>query len=115
MKSGSSTYIPARGDIVWLNFDPQTGREQRGHRPAIVISPLKYNKTTGLALFCPITSRAKGYPFEVALIETMHTSGVVLVDQIKSLDWQHRDVRFAETAPRDLMDEVMARIEAFLF
>jgi mRNA interferase MazF len=78
-------YIPERGDIVWLNFTPQTGHEQMGRRPAIVISPFDYNEKVGLGLFCPITSKIKGYPFEVK-IENKKIDGVVLSDQIKSLD-----------------------------
>ena len=80
-----SSYTPARGDIVWLNFNPQTGHEQKGRRPAIVISPMEYNAKVGLSLFCPITSQIKNYPFEVR-IQNKKIDGVVLADQIKSLD-----------------------------
>lgn len=87
-------YTPKRGDIVWLNFNPQKGHEQAGKRPAFVISPEKYNKATGLMLCCPITSKKKGYPFEVAL-QNLPIEGVILCDQIKSLDFRARDARLA--------------------
>ena len=80
-------YVPRRGDLVWIDFNPQAGREQAGHRPALVISPRLYNAKAGLALFCPITSRQKGYPFEVALPPGLEFSGVILADQLKSLDF----------------------------
>ena len=81
-------YVPGNGEIVWLTFNPQAGHEQAGHRPALTLSPRSYNRKTGLALFCPITSRAKGYPFEVVLPPFSPVTGVVLADQIKSLDWE---------------------------
>ena len=87
-------YIPGRGDIVWLDFDPQAGHEQAGKRPAIVISPKKYNSKVGLALFQPITSKQKGYPFEVLLPKNLPISGVILSDQIKSLDWKRRKIKY---------------------
>jgi mRNA interferase MazF len=79
-------YVPEAGDIVWLHFDPQAGHEQAGHRPAVVISPSAYNGKTGLMLCCPMTTRIKGYPFEVELSGAR--TSVVLADQIKSLDWR---------------------------
>ena len=82
-----TNYIPERGDIVWLDFNPQIGHEQMGKRPALVISPFDYNAKVGLAIFCPITSQKKGYPFEVN-IKNKKIDGVVLSDQIKSLDWK---------------------------
>jgi mRNA interferase MazF len=78
--------VPDRGDVVWLEFDPQAGHEQAGHRPAVVLSPRAYNQKSGLALFCPITSRIKGYPFEVVLPPDLPVQGAVLCDQVKSLD-----------------------------
>ena len=93
-------YVPDTGDIVWLAFSPQAGHEQAGHRPALVLSPRGYNEKTGLAVFCPITSRVKGYPFEVALPDSSAVTGVVLSDQIRNLDWQARRARFAAHAPR---------------
>ena len=83
-------YIPDAGDLIWLTFDPPAGREQAGRRPALVLSPAAYNEITSLALVCPITSRVKGYPFEVSLPEGLPVSGVVLSDHLKSLDWKER-------------------------
>jgi mRNA interferase MazF len=107
-------YIPERGDIVWLDFTPQTGHEQQGKRPAIVLSPQAYNKKTGLALFCPITSKQKGYPFEVE-INTGKINGVVLSDQIKSLDWQQRGVDFIEKATETERNEVINKLNVLIF
>jgi mRNA interferase MazF len=87
-------YVPQRGDVVWLDFHPQSGHEQTGRRPGIVISPREYNRKTGLAIFCPITSRSKGYPFEVAVAADSPVSGVVLTDQLRDLDWRARNVKF---------------------
>ncbi len=83
-------YIPKRGDMVWISFNPQAGHEQAGRRPAIVLSPKAYNRKVGLAIFCPITNQAKGYPFEVSLPEGVGVTGVILSDQVKSLDWRIR-------------------------
>ena len=87
-----SSYVPDRGDLVWLEFTPHAGSEQRGRRPALVLSPKSYNGKVGLALFCPVTSKVKGYPFEVKLPDGYAVSGVVLSDQLKSLDWRSRKV-----------------------
>lgn len=107
-------YIPECGDIVWLEFTPQAGYEQAGHRPALVVSPKAYNEKVGLALFCPITSNVKGYPFEVVLPEKFEVSGVILSDQIKSLDWRVRKAKRITYAPRDVLEEVLAKILALL-
>ena len=106
-------YIPDRGDIVWLNFDLQVGHEQSGHRPAFVISPLAYNQRLNLALLCPITSKTKGWKFEVILTDTK-TKGVILADQIKSLDWQARKIDFIEKASENIIDEVISKIGTLL-
>lgn len=107
-------YVPERGDLAWLSFHPQAGREQTGRRPALVLSPLEYNRTVGLALMCPITNRAKGYPFEVALPQDLEVTGVVLSDHLKSLDWRVRRARFAGTAPSSVMAEVLGKIHTLL-
>ena len=107
-------YVPARGEIVWLRFTPQSGREQAGHRPALVLSPLAYNEKTGLGLFCPITSTIKGYPFEVMLPPTGEITGVVLADQVKSLDWRARRAQFACQASPQVVSEVLGKINALL-
>jgi mRNA interferase MazF len=107
-------YIPERGDIVWLNFNPQSGHEQRGKRPAMVISPKEYNAKTGLGLFCPITSAIKNYPFEVK-IESKKINGVVLADQIKSLDWETRKIEFIANEAPEKVEEVIEKIGVLLF
>jgi len=109
-----ANYIPDRGDIVWLDFAPQTGHEQHGKRPAVVLSSQAYNKKSGLALFCPITTKQKGYPFEVK-IETGKISGVVLSDQIKSLDWQQRGAEFIAKTTEKEVNEIIKKINALIF
>lgn len=111
----NNEYIPDRGDIVYLDFNPTKGHEQRGYRPAFVISPYIYNKKTSLGLFLPITSQQKGYPFEVALPSELKIYGVILTDQIKCLDWKVRNVQFVETVTENIVEEVQARIEPLLF
>lgn len=103
-------YVPDRGDIVWLTFTPRVGNEQAGRRPALVVSPRAYNHKTSLALLCPITSKVKGYPFEVALPARGRITGVILSDQIKSLDWQARGAEFAARAPEKVVGEVLAKL-----
>jgi mRNA interferase MazF len=105
-----SSYVPDRGDLVWLEFTPQAGSEQRGKRPALVLSPKSYNGRVGLALFCPVTSKIKGYPFEVQLSDGSAVGGVVLSDQLKSLDWRSRKVKFIERASSDVLAMVTARV-----
>ncbi len=107
-------YVPERGDIVYLDFDPTKGHEQRGHRPAFIISPRIYNQKSSLALLMPITSHAKGYPFEVALPLELKTQGVILSDQVKSLDWKARSVSYIETGSATLISEVQAKIEKLI-
>src|SRR5512136_3155042 len=97
--SRRGSYIPERGDAVWITLDPQAGHEQGGRRPALVLSPAAYNGRVGLALLCPITSQRKGYPFEVALPAGLKIQGVVLADQVKSLDWQIRRAERVEVVP----------------
>jgi len=104
-----SAYSPDRGDVVWLDYDPQRGHEQAGKRPAIVLSPKEYNQKVGLALFFPITSQVKNYPFEVAIALTKIT-GVILADQIKSLDWKARHVKYIESAPLEIFEEVKTKL-----
>ncbi|MEB3228271.1 MAG: endoribonuclease MazF [Synechocystis sp.] len=107
-------YIPERGDIVYLNFDPTKGHEQRGYRPALVLSPRSYNLKSTLALLTPITKQQKGYPFEVLLPPGLQTQGVILADQIKCLDWKVRGVKFVESIPDNLVEEVRAKIEPLI-
>jgi len=103
-------YVPERGDIVWLHFTPQAGHEQAGRRPALVISPRSYNRRVGLALFCPVTSQVKGYPFEVALPPGLKAEGAILSDQVKSLDWRVRKAKRVCTVPDEVLEETIARI-----
>ena len=106
-------YVPARGDVVWLYFDPQAGHEQAGHRPALVLSPGKYNKLTSLMLCCPLTSVIKGYPFEVpAAVDGK--PGVALADQVKSLDWRSRKAKKAGSVDQAVIDDVFAKIITLL-
>ena len=105
---------PARGDLVWICLNPQAGHEQAGRRPALVVSPLEYNKRVGLALMCPVTKRAKGYPFEVTLPDNLEISGVVLADQVKSLDWKAREAQIACMAPEPITAEVLGKLNALL-
>jgi len=102
--------IPKRGDIIQLNFNPRVGSEQSGHRPAIVISPQPYNRISRVILICPITSKEKGWPFEVKLPSGLKTCGVVLVDQLRAVDCGARKAHFVESAAGSLVDEVLAKL-----
>ena len=110
----AAVYVPDRGDAIWLSFEPQAGREQAGRRPALVLSPARYNAKVGLALVCPITSKSKGYPFEVAVPAELPIQGVVLADQVRSLDWQVRKAEQVCRLPDDVVDDVTAKIHALL-
>lgn len=105
-----TSYTPERGDIIWLNFTPQSGYEQAGRRPALVMSPVAYNRKVGLALVCPITPNVKGYPFEVELPEGMKAQGAVLCDQIRSLDWRTRQAERYCPAPIEVVKAVTAKV-----
>jgi len=107
-------YVPQRGDLVWLNFNPQSGHEQSGRRPALVLSPIEYNEKVGLALLCPVTSQIKGYPFEVKIPEGFPVMGAVLSDQIKNLDWKVREASFILKLPDNLLNEVLSKIAVLL-
>ncbi len=108
------TYIPDSGDIVWITFNPQAGHEQAGHRPALVLSPKAYNRKTGLAILCPITSRVKGYPFEVEIPKGLKVGGVVLSDQVKSLDWRARNAAFSCKLPSSTFNEVATKLNTLI-
>jgi mRNA interferase MazF len=108
------SYVPERGDVVDINFSPQEGREQSGRRPAIVMSPADYNGKVGLAVFCPITNQKKGYIFEVDIPVGEDVTGVILADQVKSLDWRKRDAKKKCTLPAETVDDVLAKIAALL-
>lgn len=107
-------YVPERGDVVWLSFTPQAGHEQSGRRPAIVLSPKPYNQTVGLAIVCPITNQIKGYPFEVMLPKEISVRGVILSDQVKSLDWRIRQAELIGSLPQEVINEVLAKLGILL-
>ena len=109
----TSNYTPEKGDLVWLDFTPQAGYEQRGHRPAICISQKKYNQKTGLALFCPITSHIKGYAFEIVL-DKHSINGCILSDQVKNLDFQQRNCAFIEKATEEEINSVVDNIKLLI-
>lgn len=111
MKFGEPmAYIPNRGDIVWITFNPQAGHEQAGRRPAFVLSPAAYNGKVGLAILCPITSQIKNYPFEVLIPEGLKIGGAILSDQIKSLDWKARQAEFVCKLPSSTLNEVLQKL-----
>jgi len=110
----TSTYIPQCGDIVWITLNPQAGREQSGRRPAVVLSPGSYNNKTGLAIFCPVTSRIKGYPFEVLLPDGLPVEGAILSDQVKSLDWRVRNAELLFSLPVSTISEVLQKLNTLL-
>lgn len=107
-------YVPERGDAVWIDFSPQAGHEQAGRRPALVLSPAAYNRKVGLALFCPITRKVKQYPFEVLIPKGDQLKGVILSDQIKSLDWRVRKAELITQLPDKVIAEVLKKIKALL-
>ena len=104
------SYVPEQGDYVWIDFDPQVGHEQAGRRPALVLSTSAYNAPSRLGLFCPITRKTKGYPWEVTVGGTSAITGVILADQVKSLDWERRRVTFIDKSPSTLVREVVKRV-----
>jgi mRNA interferase MazF len=109
-----SSYCPKRGDVVWLRFTPRTGHEQAGQRPALTLSPESYNRKVGLAIFCPMTTQVKGYPFEVPISCSGKGAGVVLADQIKSLDWHARGAKFFFKASESTLSEVLNKLGILL-
>lgn len=114
MSSVEVPYCPDEGDLIWIDFDPQVGREQAGRRPALVLSPLSYNQKVGLCVLCPITTRIKGFPFEVRIPDHAGVRGAVLADQVKSLSWEMRRASFVAQAPAALRSDVRAKLRALL-
>jgi mRNA interferase MazF len=110
----AARYVPERGDLLWLTFDPQAGREQAGRRPALVLSPGTYNRRASLALVCPITTHTKSYPFEVKLPAGLSVTGIILADHLKSADWVARRAEFAAKAPADVLADVTAKLRPLL-
>lgn len=114
MATKSADYCPDAGDLVWIDLNLTVGHEQSDHRPAIVLTPRQYNAPSGLCIICPITSRARGYPFEVAIPHGHAISGIILVDQVRSVSWEKRYVKMAGAAPIELLDEVRERLAVLL-
>ena len=107
-------YVPDRGDVVWLQFSPQAGHEQVGHRPALVLSPANYNRLSGLMLCCPMTTKKKGYPFEVVISDALEQASVVLADQVKSLDWTVRKAVKKGVVSSDVIAETLSKLQTLL-
>jgi len=106
-------YIPNRGDIIWINFNPQKGREQSGRRPAYVLSPKIYNQKVGLIIVCPITSQVKKYPFEVK-INIQKISGAILTDQIRCLDWRTRKIVFIQKGTSRITKQIQNKLQVLI-
>ena len=107
-------YVPDRGDAVWITLNPQAGHEQAGRRPAVILSPAAYNGKVGLAILCPITNQVKGYPFEVVVPSGLAVTGVILSDQVKSLDWRARNAGFICTLPSATITEVLQKLNTLV-
>ena len=107
-------FIPDRGDVIWINLNPQAGHEQAGCRPVLVLSPRAYNHKVGMAIMCPITNQIKGYPFEVAIPTGYKVSGVVLSDQVKCLDWKVRKAEFMCKLPHEVTIEVLKKLNTLI-
>ncbi len=114
MVDKKTPYIPARGDIVWMNFSPQAGYEQAGRRPALVLTAKEYNRKTSRFVVCPITSQVKGYAFEYPIPAHSSVQGVVLVDHVKNQDWKQRDVEFADKLTSGEIDPICDIVDALL-
>lgn len=108
-------YTPKQGDFIYVNFDPQSGHEQRDRRPALIISNTEFNKRTGMAFVCPVTSRDKGFPFHVPIGDTSGIKGFVMAEQIKSIDFRARDAQYIDAAPEEVLDEVLSLLDACLY
>ncbi len=108
------SYVPERGDLVWLQFSPQAGHEHSGLRPALVVSSTTYNDKTGLAIFCPITNQIKGYPFEVVLPPGLKVAGAILSDHVKNLDWKTRKAKKIASVPASVIEQVVEKISALV-
>ena len=109
-----ASYVPERGDVVWITLNPQAGHEQAGRRPAVVLSPGAYNGKVGLALLCPVANQVKGYPFEVLVPAGLAVSGAILADQVKSLDWRAREAELACRLPVETTQEVLQKAGVLL-
>ena len=110
-----SPYVPKKGDLVILSFNPQAGHEQKGRRPALVVSNTLFNKHTGLAMVCPITIRYRNYPFHVKVPDQSSLSGHIMVEQIKAVDYASRKIKFVEKAPQTVLNDVLGILDACLY
>ncbi|MBS4068966.1 MAG: endoribonuclease MazF [Sulfurimonas sp.] len=110
----NSVYIPDRGDVIWITFNPQSGHEQSGRRPALVLSPSAYNSKVGLAILCPITTHIKDYPFEVLIPDGFKICGVVLSDQVKNLDWRARQAELMCRLPQSIIKKVLQKLSVLI-
>ena len=108
-------YIPQKGDFIIATFNPQAGHEQKGRRPAIIISNKLFNKSTGLAIVCPITSTNRNFPFHVPIPDELTLTGYIMVEQVKSIDYQSRKIKFIEKAPSNIMIEVLSILDACIY
>jgi len=108
-------YVPEKGDFIAVTFDPQSGHEQRGRRPALVVSNTLFNRRTGLAIVCPITNTDRGYPFHVAITHNPDVTGIVMVEQVKSIDFQARKARLIGKASDDVLDQVLSILDACIY
>ncbi len=109
------TYIPKQGDIVWFTFDPQSGHEQKGRRPALVVSKELFNRSTGMVIVCPITNAERGFPFHVPVPEGSKVSGFVMIEQVKSLDFRARRAQLAEKGGDTLLADVLSILDACIY
>ncbi len=114
VKNKSKSYIPRKGDLIWINFNPTSGVEQKGLRPALVVSEMAFNDKVGMAFCCPVTNTVRGGPFEVLVPKKSGVSGVILTDQIRSIDWRAREARFISSASINVMNDVVDRLAAIL-
>jgi mRNA interferase MazF len=110
-----ATYVPQQGDVITLTFEPQSGHEQRGRRPAVVVSKGLFNKHTGLCIVCPITNTRRGHPFHVAIPAGQHLTGFVMVEQVKSVDFRSRKAKRFGTAPAAMLEEVLSILDACIY
>ena len=108
-------YIPKQGDFISLSFDPQAGHEQKGRRPAFVISKTLFNQHTGLAIVCPLTNTDRKIPFHVPVPVTTSLTGFIMIEQVKSIDYKARNARFIKSASEDLLSEVLSILDTFFF
>jgi mRNA interferase MazF len=108
-------YVPQKGDLIAVTFDPQSGHEQKGRRPALVVSNTLFNQQTGLAVVCPITKSDRGYPFHVAITDNLDVKGFVMVEQVKSIDFRARKAQPIGIASDDVLDEVLSLFDACIY